>query len=193
MQKVSKQSLAMLALSILLAISIALTFTFAALNSTKIATGTITFTGEVGLIYTNLNNNDGNLTFNAAYNGSTKTYDITSNDVTSDKTFADVEVKLAATSVKATIGVTLTYNATDSTTIAKYVKLKADGTNFDKTSDTKLTMKSGTTWNATAGSVKVNDILELVAITEAADIVALSEAATNDVTFVIKFTATKAA
>ena len=43
MQKVSKQSLAMIALSILLAISIALTFTFAALQGSKKATGTITF------------------------------------------------------------------------------------------------------------------------------------------------------
>ncbi len=49
MQKVSKQSLAMLALSILLAISIALTFTFAALTDSKKATGTITFSGNVAL------------------------------------------------------------------------------------------------------------------------------------------------
>ena len=45
MQKqVSKQSLAVLALSILLAISMALTATFAAFTATKTATGTITFT-----------------------------------------------------------------------------------------------------------------------------------------------------
>ena len=50
MQKVSKQSLAMLALSILLAISIALTFTFAALADKKTATGTISFTGNVALL-----------------------------------------------------------------------------------------------------------------------------------------------
>ena len=43
MQKVSKQSLAMIALSILLAISIALTFTFAAWSDSKTAKGTITF------------------------------------------------------------------------------------------------------------------------------------------------------
>ena len=46
MQKVSKQSLAMIALSILLAISIALTFTFAALSATGTATGNITFEGD---------------------------------------------------------------------------------------------------------------------------------------------------
>jgi len=45
MQKqVSKQSLAVLALSILLAISMALTATFAAFSATKSATGTISFT-----------------------------------------------------------------------------------------------------------------------------------------------------
>ncbi len=49
MQKVSKQSLAMIALSILLAISIALTFTFAALSATKTATGTITLSGTVSV------------------------------------------------------------------------------------------------------------------------------------------------
>ena len=43
MQKVSKQSLAMIALSILLAISIALTFTFAVLSDKQGAVGTITF------------------------------------------------------------------------------------------------------------------------------------------------------
>ena len=49
MQKVSKQSLAMIALSILLAISIALTMTFAALSDSKQANGTITFSGNVAL------------------------------------------------------------------------------------------------------------------------------------------------
>ena len=49
MQKVSKQSLAMIALSILLAISIALTFTFAALQDSKTATGTITFSDGFSL------------------------------------------------------------------------------------------------------------------------------------------------
>ena len=52
MQKVSKQSLAMLALSILLAISIALTFTFAAVTSqSKTATGTITFDGQYSVAW----------------------------------------------------------------------------------------------------------------------------------------------
>ncbi len=51
MQKVSKQSLAMIALSILLAISIALTFTFAALQDRKTATGTITFSGDASVTW----------------------------------------------------------------------------------------------------------------------------------------------
>ena len=56
MQKVSKQSLAMIALSILLAISIALTMTFAALSQTKHATGTITFTGNYSITMTGVEN-----------------------------------------------------------------------------------------------------------------------------------------
>ena len=51
MQKVSKQSLAMLALSILLAISIALTFTFAAAGDSKSATGTITFDSSLAITF----------------------------------------------------------------------------------------------------------------------------------------------
>ena len=50
MQKVSKQSLAMIALSILLAISIALTFTFALTGIRNTATGTITFTGNASIL-----------------------------------------------------------------------------------------------------------------------------------------------
>ena len=51
MQKVSKQSLAMIALSILLAISIALTVTFAATQVSKKATGSITFTGNYSIAW----------------------------------------------------------------------------------------------------------------------------------------------
>ena len=57
MQKVSKQSLAMIALSILLAISIALTFTFAALSDSKKATGTITFSGNATVTWATTNAN----------------------------------------------------------------------------------------------------------------------------------------
>ena len=58
MQKVSKQSLAMIALSILLAISIALTFTFAALQVKKTATGTITFSGNYAISMTGTDNDE---------------------------------------------------------------------------------------------------------------------------------------
>ena len=58
MQKVSKQSLAMIALSILLAISIALTFTFAVFSGAKKANGTITFSGGFTLATANFANND---------------------------------------------------------------------------------------------------------------------------------------
>ena len=51
MQKVSKQSLAMIALSILLAISIALTFTFAGLSASNTASGTITFQGDATVVW----------------------------------------------------------------------------------------------------------------------------------------------
>ena len=59
MQKVSKQSLAMLALSILLAISIALTFTFAGLADSKTATGTIQFSGEASIAWASTNSGEG--------------------------------------------------------------------------------------------------------------------------------------
>lgn len=51
MQKTSKQGLAILALSILLAISFALTITFASFRVTESATGTVTFTGDVSVAW----------------------------------------------------------------------------------------------------------------------------------------------
>ena len=69
MQKVSKQSLAMLALSILLAISIALTFTFAAAQVSKTATGTITFSGEYFIAWSGNASGDTNITIDTTSNG----------------------------------------------------------------------------------------------------------------------------
>lgn len=60
MQKTSKQGLAILALSILLAISFALTITFASFRVTESATGTVTFTGDVSVAWTD---NGSGLTF----------------------------------------------------------------------------------------------------------------------------------
>ena len=109
MQKVSKQSLAMLALSILLAISIALTFTFAALSSTKTATGTITFTGEMGLVFAGTDVADtNNLTFNIKF-GSTgaPTLELTNQTATQ---LSAVSLKLADTSKDvASVGLAIAY------------------------------------------------------------------------------------
>ena len=69
MQKVSKQSLAMIALSILLAISIALTFTFAGLSATETATGTITFSAGGSVTWAD-NNEKKNETMVTISNGS---------------------------------------------------------------------------------------------------------------------------
>ena len=60
MQKTSKQGLAILALSILLAISFALTITFASFRVIESATGTVTFTGDVSVAWTD---NGSGLTF----------------------------------------------------------------------------------------------------------------------------------
>ena len=78
MQKVSKQSLAMIALSILLAISIALTFTFALANNVKTATGTITFSGDKYVSLTSTGSDavigsEGNATITFAQNDFTLT------------------------------------------------------------------------------------------------------------------------
>ena len=74
MQKVSKQSLAMIALSILLAISIALTFTFAAVaNVSKTATGTLTFSGKYSIVWAG--GDDVNIESDNAGNGMTFTLD----------------------------------------------------------------------------------------------------------------------
>ena len=74
MQKVSKQSLAMLALSILLAISIALTFTFAATNTSKTATGTISFNNGIAMVfYNDAAVVDDDITFDITVDGSAAT------------------------------------------------------------------------------------------------------------------------
>ena len=80
MQKVSKQSLAMIALSILLAISIALTFTFAALSDSRTASGTITFSGNVTVEY-NGETADGKIVFTTNYASSEN---VDANSVTTD-------------------------------------------------------------------------------------------------------------
>ena len=98
MQKVSKQSLAMLALSILLAISIALTFTFAA-AAPKTATGTITFSGDTFIAWSGGTVNDGNTTITLQQSNFTLTQQ---SDGTVDATLKDISTALAGVKVTCT-------------------------------------------------------------------------------------------
>ena len=99
MQKVSKQSLAMLALSILLAISIALTFTFAALTDSRKATGTITFSSGGTVAWTGNSQSD---TIGVTASGNDVVFTLTEADftisedgktATLNKSFGDAAVK----------------------------------------------------------------------------------------------------
>ena len=99
MQKVSKQSLAMLALSILLAISIALTFTFAALTDSRKATGTITFSSGGTVAWTGNSQSD---TIEVTASGNDVVFTLTEADftisedgktATLNKSFGDAAVK----------------------------------------------------------------------------------------------------
>ena len=104
MQKVSKQSLAMIALSILLAISIALTFTFAAAQATKAATGTITFSGKGALLLDGFAGTDEAGTFTITVsNGSILNYLGTENK----SSLSDLKFGLASTSAPAYVKVAI--------------------------------------------------------------------------------------
>lgn len=170
MQKVSKQSLAMIALSILLAISIALTFTFAALNPTRTAKGTIIFSGGVGLIYDGVTDAN-SIDITISYDGTNYTAKV------GEKNLSEVSIKLATTSVAATIGAELKNTGAQSTIIAKIVSLT-------QISGTKKATDAGTALS-TIININFNDLT-------ATDIVALSEAAEVDRQFTVVFTATKA-
>ena len=105
MQKVSKQSLAMIALSILLAISIALTFTFAALSAEKEATGTISFDKAYGLT---LNTNANSYTFTVRFKSDDQTTAI-AQAVGNGKDWNDATIGIAATSSACNIKVTIEF------------------------------------------------------------------------------------
>ena len=143
MQKVSKQSLAMIALSILLAISIALTVTFAAMQDSKTATGTITFTGGASVAW---NLNDANTAYANVSDGNlTITLD---ND---DFDFADNSGTTKAT-LKGTVWtelqkITLTITNTSSTSLNYKVSLTSDGTGI--TENFTSTQIQGSLTNAT--------------------------------------------
>ena len=88
MQKVSKQSLAMIALSILLAISIALTFTFALFSDSRTATGKIQFSGSGSLSWSGFKGmteaSSKNITFSLDESDYTISSDGTSATLTND-------------------------------------------------------------------------------------------------------------
>ena len=95
MQKVSKQSLAMIALSILLAISIALTFTFAALSASKTATGTITFSGNVTVTYNgDATASNGAIVFAPDYVDNTVSTDNKSFVVSGEAAYVKIEIEV---------------------------------------------------------------------------------------------------
>ncbi len=141
MQKVSKQSLAMIALSILLAISIALTFTFAALSAQKEITGTIQFSGGKAIVL-NGAADDATYTFNIAYtvgDEDTATAVITK---TGEYTtaWADATIGLAASSANGTLKVAIKYTDTTTENVLKnYVKLAA--TSYNLTQGSAATKK----------------------------------------------------
>jgi len=159
MQKVSKQSLAMLALSILLAISIALTFTFAGLSDQKTAQGTITFSGNVAL----------EVTGGASGTGTTQDpYIITIGAVSTNAdpintALAGISFKLAATSqaayIKVTASVELNGNNTDAVALTAKSVTGYTAAGLVQTSDAAVAVNEGKTlaelFNASFDSSKL--------------------------------------
>ena len=172
MQKVSKQSLAMIALSILLAISIALTFTFAAIaGKTDKATGTITFSGASALL---INNEESDYTF-------TITFDGTGTPSVSTTGFDTVAVSLAASSTTSNVAATFAINVIGDTAGT----LKTALEKYIKAADTM----SWTGKKAGEEVVKVKDTFTMAQVTDAADLALLSSA-TNTMTVTVSFAAT---
>ena len=128
MQKVSKQSLAMIALSILLAISIALTFTLATLSDTKTAKGTITFNGtvalELGAGFTS-GSRGYSFTLTAAANGAISIPDNLTIGLTSSSSNAHIKIAITKGSEKNASAVTLAAKTTGLSTL-----YNASGTTF---------------------------------------------------------------
>ena len=159
MQKVSKQSLAMIALSILLAISIALTFTFAALSATRTATGNITLSGDATVKWEQRGNE---LT---KYNVSDDS--ITINLTEADFVFnADGSASLNGTAKGEFANVTVTIK----NTAASNLNYKISTTSTDaKMTVTSTTFKS--TINKSSGEIKkkLSDIVTDIEITDAED------------------------
>ena len=155
MQKVSKQSLAMLALSILLAISIALTFTFAAASVSKTAQGTITFTGSYAVAWTGGTESEGNITFTLAE---------TCFDVTASGAKLNASLNETGKTALAAYSVTFT-NATSK--VAAYTVTEAQTSSDTGTID--ITLKNDTAdVNANSAVTKtLADLISDIQITEA--------------------------
>ena len=188
MQKVSKQSLAMLALSILLAISIALTFTFAGLSDKKTATGTISFQGNVALIVDS--------TTNIADSVSNNNYTIVCTSVTDTDTLnaalATASFKLAANSQAAYLGVQVVITSETAGNIAALKMAtggEADWTFADKTGGT-YTMVSTNKIAAKDSTTALSDLFD--ATLDLTVLVPNAEGTIDDIvmTFTIKADAT---
>ena len=163
MQKVSKQSLAMIALSILLAISIALTFTFAAIaGKTDKATGTITFSGDVAIQM-------------AGFEGTTGAYTFTLTENADGVALADsYKIGLAAKSVSAFVKIEVaapTGENVNAVTIANAATVNAAYTAEGNTFTSKAKINAGET-------VQLNQLIKI-----SANLNALTN--DTDVTFVV--------
>ena len=148
MQKVSKQSLAMIALSILLAISIALTFTFAALQDSKTAKGTITFSGNATVTLAGGTVSGNEMTFNL------------SND---DFDFAESAGKTTATVKSVSLDkYTIQFSNSSTVELTWTITLEANGTSAVVTmASTGLTGKLKAT---EAGSAATSDVIKLSSV-----------------------------
>ena len=127
MQKqVSKQSLAVLALSILLAISMALTATFAAFKSTGSATGTITFT-ESGITLTMAVGEDNSV---ATISGNAVTVTLDASDFV---VTADGKMYLTATAIADLAKITYAVDYTEGSNVAGYkiTVTEQDGADYE--------------------------------------------------------------
>ena len=145
MQKVSKQSLAMLALSILLAISIALTLTFAALSDSKTATGTITFTGNVALM---MQNGGSDFSTGAGTDASPYTFTIANpTDASAINTALEkVTFKLTDTSQNAYIVVSVTVTTTQPQSAIAFTAGTGTASSYGAASGSDFS--TGVTWTS---------------------------------------------
>ena len=181
MQKVSKQSLAMIALSILLAISIALTFTFAALQDSKTATGTITFSGEVGITISSADS-----VVTVSQDGTAITISGITDSEKLNSALKDVKIAVSSNSVAAALKVTISdVTGTNAAVISEWTRKTSEVTS----NSNKVTV-AGTGASATFTTEKLaaNGYILLGDLVTAA--VNLSNIASDDTTANAQFTIT---